>query len=380
MRCGRFNNTAKEWISVVEMIRLACIAIGMFCFQVDRAVALSIEEFVGMSNDDQRTFVRESLIHWRDGSHNVSVESTTVLATVPAPNGVIEDGAEDLVATYPCKLYRRGGDYRAVVAWYEYGEDDKNETIFQNVESNFRTDTGRVRSWTKDSHLRGEIHGRVCSKENGLIRFNRYMHWFERHFGDPRDFTIAEAILCCSEDSVSFTRNSRDGIDMKCMYKRPESSMPTTYVFSLDPSRDWFPTRDYHRMELPDGWWFEQITTVEEMRNVDGMWYPWRVVTGNMNDTAAARGASTKLTTTVSSLTVGDVTDEDLEVTFPVGTIVYDEFQDKWSGADPSNIMESPNTASDKLGRKWRLIINVVLIVVIAGAIIGYRAKKRRVN
>lgn len=322
---GRCTNASNERIAVIKLAKTVCIALSAVLIHKGSVAAVTVDDFCVMSIDDQRAFVRDSLTRWRDGSRNVSVQTTTIAAVVPAPNGVIAEGAEDFVAKYTCSLFRCGGDYRTAIAWYRYSEDDKQAILTQNVESNFHVNTGHVHSWTTDFQHNIETWGRIGTKANGLVECNRYMYWFDPHFGSRRDFTMTEAIRNCDNSSVSFARNNLDGIDMKCQIKYPGSLVSRTHVYSLDPHRDWFPTCEHQRMDGPNGWWFEQVTTVDEMRSIKGMWYPWRVTMKNMNNTGAAEGHSAKWTTTVSSLTVGDVTEKDLEVRFPTGAIVYDE-------------------------------------------------------
>ena len=100
-------------------------------------------------------------------------------------------------------------------------------------------------------------------------------------------------------------------------------SLPNFYdeCFWLSPSRDWMPMK-YQTVPANERW--NRITwgEVEEARQVEGLWVPWKVVRRMRVGESPDR--ESRMEYEVSEFEIGKTSDEDLTIDFPPGTTVND--------------------------------------------------------
>ena len=178
--------------------------------------------------------------------------------------------------------------------------------------------TGTARTLSRHAQVEG-VHGEISHELDPMIATGRFHLWFHGDFEQVREFPIHD--LLEHPDGIQFDGLGEDGRTIRISH-RYESSEGTPFrdvrTIWMDPERGFLPLRMHQRWDydLPSGKPFYSDTKTEVMKiaEVEGVWFPTHITLIATGRPSVEKKYATVDETTVGTIKLGTLTDEDLLV------------------------------------------------------------------
>lgn len=176
--------------------------------------------------------------------------------------------------------------------------------------------------------------------------------------------------------SVEYTDDSM--LEVKTFNKGDDKST-TQYTYLLDPRKGYSITRlayKWDRFPAPNNHQYDyRDTSVEESKEFGGIWLPTKL--SMLMTSSHVPGQGTLYSFTVSDLSLGTVTSNDLAVDFPKGSEVLDDIkgvtyiegepntEQPWVGAHSQDGSDLHAGVAATTFRSWAIIGNILLVLIV---------------
>lgn len=206
---------------------------------------------------------------------------------------------------------------------------------------------------------------------------HRYLHWFGGTFDEPESFPLLNLMNHLESAEFHGVDEDTGTIRISLIVEEPKASTRALHVVWIDPSRGFFPIRTHYRIEhksyparfgeFGDAFFMEYLTDVQEMKEVEGVWCPWRVSEIAYGQLSVAKEYANMWTTQASEISIGRVTPDMLAVEFPPDTRIHDRIRGEFIGFNASAPNPKALTAPTRERNwMWLVVVNGVVIVSMA--------------
>lgn len=338
---------------------------------------ITAQEFNALPDADKRTVLVSSLEERERSVRNLRATSVTRIGSVAYRDGTPRSAFEEF-GRYDCELRRGKGGHWAKVNWFLTEQPDRP---VQQVITSLNINSGIARSIAKQDRING-VHGAISTKEDSLIKAGRFFYWFGGTFDSPREFLLS--FLLQHQQQLKFEGIEENGQEIRVSLE-VETNRGTphkdTRTIWIDPRRGFMPVRMhwYWKFDTPPPILDQNmVTEVKKMEQVNGVWIPTHFTETCTCEKSIVEGYATVYETTVSNISLGTVTEEDLYVSFPNGTEVHDRLKGvRFRAGESTQTAPEPGSAAISQSRTWLVTVNLVTIVLLSAAILFSKYRKR---
>jgi hypothetical protein len=294
---------------------------------------MTAQEFDALPIEDKRTVLVSALQKRDEAVRNVRATSVTHTYVVTFRDGVVGSPVErGDIGRHECELRRDGGTYWADVKWFR-ADDTDTPTLQAKLSRD--PEAGTTRSIARHGMVTG-VYGAISPREDKMLQCAQFLYWFNMTFDYEYDFPIK--FMLNHKNAIVFDGLTEDGTQVKLslVVKAPRGTKKYTRAMHVDPQRGFMPTWIHRRRERRaaphlDVTFAESDLTVEEMKEIDGVWFPVRIRDVATSTPSVEQGQATVLETVASNIELGSVKPADMEIVFPDDMKVHDLITGKWT-------------------------------------------------
>jgi hypothetical protein len=350
---------------------------------------MTAREFDALPIEDKRTVLVSALEKRDEAVRNVRASSVTHTYNVTLREGVVGGPIEGRdFGRHECELRRDDGTYWATVKWFQA---DDTDTPTLQVEASRDPESGTTRSIARHGMVSG-VYGAISPREDKMLQCARFLYWFSLTFDDEYDFPIK--FMLKHKDAIVFDGLTEDGTQVKLSLVVKSARGTKTYARAMlvDPQKGFMPTWIHRRKERRaaphvDVTFSEADLTVEEMKEIDGVWFPARVRTVVTSTPSVKRGEATVYETEATDIELGSVKPADMEIVFPDNMKVRDFNTGKWTLAGAEIDPNAPTKPAEPIAplepieqatARPRIVWLIGIVVACAGVILFVVSKRHR--
>ena len=352
------------------------------------ATEISNKAFLSLPSDDQVALF-SALLEERDQVlKNLIVQSVTRNYNVTYKDGKTGEpipGKDN--GRYETEIRFLDGDYWARIDWYL--PDDSDNVPTMHVETTIDVSEGRSRSKAKHGHLSG-VYGAIDTKEDMLIKANRFHYWFDGDYDEPDAFIFKFLRRHLSQIQFSDHTTITGDPDLlsRCVFGLIETfdkkkKINSTYEFVFDPQRGFLPVMIHGKLvygpSSPNAGVirYEYNEVIHEAKEIDGVWFPWKTEIIAANQRSIQDGYATVNASEAKIISIDQLNSDDLTVEFEPGTEVNDRIKGEWIHVgDEAGFTNASAEKSGGFSNKWWIL--VVNLIVAGVFLIVFGLVKRR--
>jgi hypothetical protein len=345
-------------------------------------ISMKLSALRALPEAEQRQVLRDGLKKRAEILSNVHVKAHVENYGAPYINHTIGKRRETL-GRHDEEFWKIGDSYRFKLIDYPR---DNAKPLFTS-DSHFNAEEGVTRMLGKHSQI-PYFQARIANAHDNVTRFNQsalkslpgYVHGDKpTHLQYLLDnFEMAEVL-----DDASIPYNVPGTMALRVI----DSSIPDSKdvrTFWVSPEKDFMLLRWESRYDSPKsarGYLYTDTWVVEDAE-VDGLWMPKVVqsVSWSAQTKPDNRGAGML---TLQEIQIGKVKEADLQVVFPDGTEVIDDFTQKayvvGKSDRPIPLVNLQGIAKHQPKRAWPwgILLNVAVVVGLVGLLIARRRRAR---
>ncbi|MCP4675114.1 MAG: hypothetical protein GY854_06335 [Deltaproteobacteria bacterium] len=350
---------------------------------------MTAQEFDALPAEDKRTVLVSALQKRDEAVRNVRATSVTRTYIVTFQDGVAGSPTEGKDnGRHECELRRDGGTYWANVKWFRA---DDTDTPTLQAKMSRDPESGTTRSIARHGMATG-VYGAISPREDKMLQCAQFLYWFNMTFDHEFDFPLK--FMLNHKDAIVFDGLTEDGTQVKLSLVVKSTCGTKTYARTMhvDPQRGFMPTWIHRRRERRaaphlDVTFSEFDLTVEEMEEIDGVWFPVRITDIGTCTPSVEKGEACVFETEASDIELGSVKPADMEIVFPDDMKVRNLITGKWTLAgaeiDPNAPTKPPETIAplepieQSTGRP-RIVWLIGIVVACVGIILFVLSKRHR--
>jgi hypothetical protein len=344
-------------------------------------ISMKLSALRALPEAEQRPVLRDGLKKRAEILSNVHVKAHVENYGAPYINHTIGERREAL-GRHDEEYWKIGDSYRFSIVVYPRGDA---KPLFTS-DSHFDADKGITRMLGKHSQIR-YFQARISNIHDNVTKFNQtaleclpgYVHGTKpTHLQYLLDnFDSAELL---NEASIPYS------VPGTVALRVIDPSIPNSNArtFWVSPEKDFMLLRWESRYDFPRsarGYLYTDTWVVEDTE-VDGLWMPKVVQSASWSAQTKPdnRGAETL---TLQEIQIGKVKEADLQVVFPDGTEVIDDFTQKayvvGKSDRPIPLVNLQGIAKHQPKRAWPwgILLNVAVVVGLVGLLIARRRRAR---
>jgi hypothetical protein len=322
---------------IIRGCTLLVITGWLICFigAVKGTDAIRAQDLSGLPQADRVAVMKAALERRIDRVRNIDVVSETRIYNRKVTNGRLGDQNVADSGWYEFHTQHLDGSYRVKTRWYDTQSATKPDST---AVSHHDAKTGVTRILSEQKGSKG-MQGRIGNDHLPSMHSNRAVfHLLGGSFVinpvvDRSDFLLESLASCSPKWQVDVNvREQQVVISHPYTIAFCETGTGTRKVF-FDCAKGMMPMRielDYRDERLISveprrtiAVWLEARTVMTEPKDFGGIWFPMRIEE-RIRANSAPPGVCSVLMTTVKQLTLGNLKDADLPITFPPGTEVAD--------------------------------------------------------
>ncbi len=294
---------------------------------------MTAQEFDALPTADKRTVLVSALQKRDEAVRNVRAMSVTHTYVVTFRDGVAGSPVErGDIGRHECELRRDGGTYWANVKWFR-ADDTDTPTLQAKLSRD--PEAGTTRSIARHGMVDG-VYGAISPREDKMLQCAQFLYWFNMTFDYEYDFPLK--FMLNHKDAIVFDGLTDDGMQVKLSLFVKSTCGTKTYTRAMhvDPQRGFMPTWIHRRRERQaaphlETTFAESNLTVEEMKEIAGVWFPIRIRDVATSTPSVEQGQATVLETVASNIELGSVKPGDMEIVFPDDMKVRNLITGKWT-------------------------------------------------
>ncbi|MCP4675116.1 MAG: hypothetical protein GY854_06345 [Deltaproteobacteria bacterium] len=342
---------------------------------------MTAQEFDALPTEDKRTVLVSALQKRDEAVRNVRATSVTRTYIVAFRDGVVGNPIEGRdLGRDECELRRDGGTYWANVKWIR-PEDTKTPILQAKLSRD--PEAGTTRSIARHGIASG-AYGAISPREDKMLQSAEFLYWFDMTFDNEDRFPIK--FMLNHKDAIVFDGLTEDGTQVKLslVVKSPCGTKTYTRAMRVDPQKGFMPTWIHRRRERRaapylDATFSEFDLTVEELKEIDGVWFPVRFRTVGSCTPSVKKGEACVFETEASEIDLGSVKPADMEIVFPDDMKVHDLFTGKWTLAGAEIDPNAPTKPAEPIAPlepievstgQSRIVWLIGIVVACVGAIL----------
>ena len=314
--------------------KIRCFILCFFCVLVAEPTSLrggsrfNDEQFLELPPEVQKTLIEDAFKSRLDALKNVKYEAVQSFFNAQVDELLYEYDSSlkdesGLGGTVKYLHLRIGDSYRMEITktWTNQRSPE------QKVVNWFDSNEGVNRGYISQGNLPGVFEGRIATEQDSLTDENRFMYWL-----DGQNTKLGEYLFPCLLANLSeatIARSEIEGcISFAHAWSRSESSIGKRIV-DLDLSKDFLPIRSRgERTSVRSGkiTWFQAFDVLES-KKVEDLWMPVHVREISSTNVTEAKHKAAIDDYRVTSISIGEIMDEDLKLEFPNSTLVVDSIR-----------------------------------------------------
>ena len=343
---------------------------------------MTAREFEALSVEDKRTVLVGTLQKRAEAVRNVQAFCVTRSHNVAYRDGVVGSPLADRdFGRHECELRRDGGRYWATVKWFL---PDATDRPTLQVETARDPESGTIRSVARHGQLTG-VYGAINTREEEMLQCVRFLYWLDGTFDDEDEFPLK--FIVKHQDAIVFDGLTDDGSEVRLSLavKNARGTKTDTRAMRIAPQKGFMPTWIHRRRERQpaphvEPSYFETDMTVEEMREIDDVWFPVRIKTIAICKQSVRAGEAGVYETEASDIDLGKVTAADMEVVFPDDMKVHDLTTGKWTVGGTEIAVGSgrlPKASEEHRSEGMGVVSLIGIVVACAGVVLFAMSRLR---
>lgn len=359
----------RSHIFVPELVFL----LGLLLVSPVSAVEISNKEFLSLSSEDQVGLFSVMLEEREKTLQNLMIQSVTKMYNVTYKDGKVGKPipGKDM-GRYVTEIRFLDGNYWASIDWFLPDDSDDNPTM--HVETTMDVSEGRSRSKAKHGHLSG-VYGAIDTKEDMLIKANRFHYWFGGEFDNPDKFIFKFLKQHLNQIQFSDQTTITEDPDLLSQYvfgaidfTDKKTNLCSLAEFAFDPQRGFLPVMIHVKSVFGDNHPNAGVMRAEynevilQAKEFDGEWFPWQTKIIAVNRRSIQDGFATVNASEAKIISIGKLNANDLTVEFEPGVEVNDRIKGEWI-----SLAEKPGSASSSVEKSggfstawWILVANLI--------------------